>query len=59
MEKLNSLFIGGGGLSASIIAPEVVSEIDSNPSNIVQVIVQIIIGIATLVGLFRKKNNNS
>lgn len=52
MNKVDTLVIGSGGFAVSEIATPIMAQADA--TNIVQVIVQIIIGIATLVGLFKK-----
>lgn len=46
---LNALSIG----SVGVVATEVVPNLDL--TNVVQVVVQILIGIVTLIGLFKKK----
>lgn len=55
-DTLSKLATGSLGFAGAEIAPDVVSIVTADPSNVVQIIVQIIIGIATLVGLFKKKN---
>lgn len=55
-QKLDTLAYGVGGFSASVIAEPALEAVSSG--NVVQVIVQIIIGIATLVGMFKKNKKN-
>lgn len=52
MEKVNNFFVGASGLAGTEIASTVLETADV--SNIVQVVVQILIGVATLLGLFKK-----
>lgn len=54
---LNTLLIGGSGIASSEILPVAVQAVPADIPNIVSVIVQILIGVATLLGLF--KNNKS
>ena len=54
---LNTLLIGGSGIASSEILPVAVQAVPADLPNIVSVIVQILIGVATLLGLF--KNNKS
>lgn len=55
-QKIDTLTYGVGGFSASVIAEPVLSNADA--SSLVSVIVQVIIGIATLVGMFKKNKKN-
>lgn len=55
-QKLDTLAYGVGGFSASVVAEPALDAL--NTGNVVQVIVQIIIGIATLVGMFKKNKKN-
>ena len=52
MDKIDTLMVGSGGLAVSEVATPMLAQADAN--NVVQIIVQIIIGVATLVGLFKK-----
>lgn len=52
-QKLDTLAYGVGGFSAIVVAEPALDAVNSG--NVVQIIVQIIIGIATLVGMFKKK----
>lgn len=54
-DTIAKLATGSLGIASSEIAPAIVEAIPADTSNIVQIVVQIIIGIATLVGLFKKK----
>lgn len=54
MDTLHKFGIGASGLLGVEIAPQVVDVVSTDPTNIVQVVVQIFIGIATLIGIFKK-----
>ena len=54
-EKLNTLLIGSTGITASAVAPEIVANTDVSDPNIINIIVQLIVGIATLIKLFKKE----
>lgn len=54
-DTIAKLATGSLGIASSEIAPAIVDAIPADTGNIVQIVVQIIIGIATLVGLFKKK----
>lgn len=55
MDTLEKVSIGASGMLGAEVAPQVVDIVSTDPSNVVQIVVQIIIGIATLIGLFKKK----
>lgn len=55
---IKSLFVGGSGLAVSEVAGQAYIPDTLDYSEIVKVIVQIVIAVATLVGLFQRKNNN-
>ena len=55
-QKLDSLTYGVGGFSASVIADPVLTNADA--SSVVSIIVQLIIGVATLIGMFKKGKKN-
>lgn len=55
MEKLQSLGIGLTGMVGSGTADYIVNTAPVPVSDIMSVITQVIIGIATLISLFRKK----
>lgn len=57
MTKVTTALIGGTGFGASELVSNVVMPNMEVASEATSIIVQIIIGIATLVGLFRKKRN--
>ena len=52
---VNTTLTGGAGLLASETAPAVIDAMTGNTSDIVAVIVQLIIGVATLLGLIKNK----
>ena len=54
-DTIAKLATGSLGIASSELAPAVVDAIPADTSNIVQIVVQIVIGIATLIGLFKKK----
>lgn len=53
-EKINSVVVGATGLSGSVVAPDVIASVAPGASDLVNVVVQILIGIATIIGLFKK-----
>lgn len=53
MSKLDTLTVGAVGFTSAEIATPALNAVDA--SGLVQVVVQVIIGIATLIGLFKKK----
>jgi uncharacterized membrane protein YphA (DoxX/SURF4 family) len=57
MERMNNLLIGGGGIALVDTTPHIINTIPMDAPNIVQVIVQLIIGVVTLIGLFKKKKS--
>ena len=52
---VNSLLIGGSGIGASEVVQVVAENSQDKTSTIITIIVQIVIGISTLLGLFKKK----
>lgn len=54
-DTIAKLATGSLGIAGSELAPTIVDAIPADTGNIVQIVVQIIIGIATLIGLFKKK----
>lgn len=56
--KLLDATIGGAGVGASMLVENVQIPDVSQVSGIVSTIVQVVIGIVTLVGLFKKKRVN-
>lgn len=50
-DSIAKLATGSLGIAGSELAPVIVDD----TSNLVQIVVQVIIGIATLIGLFKKK----
>jgi len=54
MEKVQNLLIGGGGMALVDQVPTVTSQMQMDAPNLVTVIVQIFIGIVTLIGIFKK-----
>ena len=56
MERMNNLLIGGGGIALIDTTPNIINTLPMDAPIIVQVLVQLIIGVVTLIGLFKKKN---
>jgi hypothetical protein len=54
MDQVKTLLTGTSGIAVAEVAQPMLQSADV--SSIVQVIVQIVIGIATLVGMFKKKS---
>lgn len=54
-QKLDTILVGTAGISASAITPAVVHSADVSDPNIINIIVQLIVGIATLIKLFKKE----
>lgn len=52
---IEKIAIGGLGIVSTEGIPEIINVISTSPSEVVNVLVQIIIGIATLFGLFKRK----
>lgn len=55
-DTITKIAVGSAGIVSSEAVPNVIDTIVTQPSEVVSVIVQIIIGIATLFGLFKKKS---
>lgn len=56
-ETFQKLLIGGSGIAASNVAETVTSISPTEITEIGSIIVQVIIAIVTLLGLFKKKKN--
>lgn len=54
-QKLNTILVGTTGISASAIAPELLHDATLENPNIINIIVQLVVGIATLIKLFKKE----
>ena len=54
-DTITKILIGGSGLGASEIAPQLLQATSPDVAGVTSVIVQLLIGIATLFGLLRKK----
>jgi hypothetical protein len=54
MEQLKTLTIGASGITASSVSPELMQIIAHDAPAIIQVLVQIAIGVVTLLGLFKR-----
>lgn len=56
-QQISTTLIGGTGLTASFVADNVQFLDPSRISDIGSVLVQIIIAVSTLIGLFKRKKN--
>lgn len=54
-DTISKIAVGSAGIVSSEAVPSVIDTVVNQPSEVVSIIVQIIIGIATLFGLFKKK----
>jgi predicted AAA+ superfamily ATPase len=57
-DSVKTMFLGASGIGGVELTSAVVEASASEGANIIQVVIQIVIGIATLIGMFRKKSNN-
>ena len=55
MEKLKNIGTGLAGLGTSLATAEVPQIINVNVSSVVEAVVQIVIAVATIISLFKKK----
>ncbi len=55
-DSISSIAVGATGFASSEVASIALPAGDGGTADVVTIVVQIIIGIATLLGLFRKKN---
>lgn len=55
LDNIKTLGIGSVGFLATEVAPQAVEAVSTDSANFVQVVIQIVIGIATLIGMFKKK----
>ena len=55
MSKINTLLISGTGLVSTEAVPAVLDAVTNDTPNIIQIIVQLVIGVATLINLFKRK----
>ena len=58
-DTIAKIATGAAGLASSEIAPAVIDAVADNTNGVVQLIVQVIIGICTIIGIFKKKKSNS
>lgn len=58
MNSVKNFFLGGSGVAGVELASNVQIPTSSDLSEIIKVVIQVVIGIATLFGLFRKKPKN-
>lgn len=55
--NFNTLIVGLSGMSASLLTPKIVNVIPTEEPNIINIVIQIVVGIATLWKLFKKNKN--
>lgn len=48
---------GAGGITAVELVPDAVNKMDFTNPNVIQIVIQIVIGLVTLLGLLRPKKN--
>jgi hypothetical protein len=58
-DTLQKLLIGGGGITASKVAETTASLDPSTITEVGSILVQVLIAIVTLFGLFKKKKNTN
>lgn len=56
--RISSLFVGGSGVAVSEVASDIELPSSADASEIIKIIVQVVIAVATLIGLFKKKQPN-
>lgn len=54
MEQTKTFLIGATGFSASTVSPEILGTIANDAPNLIQVVVQLAIGIVTLFKLLKR-----
>ena len=59
MENLKTIGTGLAGLGTSLATAEVPQIINVNVSTVVEAVVQIVIAVATIISLFKKKKSNN
>lgn len=55
MQAVKNFFLGGSGVAGVELASNIEVPTSSDVSEIIKIIVQLVIGVATLFGLFKKK----
>lgn len=58
METVKNFLIGGTGVAGVELASNIDPPGSTDTPEIIKVLIQIVIGIATLIGLFKKKRKN-
>lgn len=58
VEHGKTLAIGTGGMLASMHTPELLAVVPQDIGGIAQAITQVVIAVATLIGLFKKKKKS-
>lgn len=53
--EISTLVTGGAGISAVEVVPHLPLESLDSAGGIIQILVQLVIGVVTLLGLFKKK----
>lgn len=54
-DSINKVLIGASGIIGTSATPEILQAVTPDVANLTSVIIQILIGIATLFGLLKKK----
>lgn len=55
--EISTFLTGGAGITAVEIVPNIPLDAVGSAGGVVQILIQIVIGVVTLLGLFKKKNN--
>jgi hypothetical protein len=55
MNQIKSLLIGGSGIGLVEATPVIAQTANVDISGIVQTVIQLVIGVVTLLGMFKKK----
>lgn len=55
MTTVKNFFLGGSGVAGVELASSVQIPAAADTSEIIKIIIQLVIGVATLIGLFKKK----
>jgi len=55
MNRISTLLVGGSGIALTEATPTVASAVGGNVPDLIQVVIQLAIGIVTLLGLLKKK----
>lgn len=56
---MKNLLLGGSGVTAMEIANQVQIPVSGDTSEIIKIVLQVVISLATLIGLFKKKRDTN